>query len=1288
MVIVEPGALLKVPMPRKINILILEHDTYDLELLSRELKKGKLTYSAKVVEDRASYEAAILSFSPDLILSDYSLPLFDGVSALSIRNERCPQVPFIFVSGTIGEENAVELIRSGATDYALKEKLFQLVPKIERALREAQDQIERINAERRLKESLEQLKKAEAELKESHKKIADILESIADGFFVVDFEWKVTYWNRAAEEMTGISKENILGKSLWALFDKNQYPISYAGYEKALRQRVPVQFEDFYVPLDAWTGVSAYPSEEGISVYFKNITQKVLVEKSLRESEEKTRLIMNAALDAIVCMDTSGVVVFWNSRAEKIFGWPAAEAVGRVLSELIVPENFRERHERGFRRYLETGEARLLNTLIEMQAVDKKGRVFPVELSLVHVRDTAVPFFCGFIRDISERKKAERKLLESELSLKKAQALAHVGSWEENFVHRTSIWSDETFRIFGFEPWEIGPSLEAYLGCIHPEDRPEIEKIIRQSEKDLQPRSFSHRIIKKGGEIRYVVSESRFELDKTGKPLGIHGIVQDITAEKLHEIALEQKNLELQASEIKYRQLFEDNPMPMWVYDLTSLKFLDVNDAAIRHYGWSRAEFLSMTLRDIRPPEEIDVLEKDVAQLASSRRYSRGVFRHLKKNGQAIYVQIQARPVRYHTGPARLVLAIDVTEKYQAEEALKQSEKRFKSLVQGGADLIAILDTEAVYQYVSPTIKRILGFSPAQLIGKNAFSFIHPDDNDIITRQFKTLLSKKRVQLAPLRFRNAKGEWHWIETTATNMINDPSIAGIVVNSRDVTNTYRMLEEIKRVKEHYEAVAGATSDAIYENDLLRGRIRITGQGFKKLFGYNIENTEIDTDFMVNGLHPDDKAHVFETFDKAARDPAQKQWSVEYRFLTAQGAYVYVSNRFSVIFQDGVPVKTIGAVQDINARKLAELRLAASERRFRALIENSADGLATIGPDKKVKDISPTGVRILGYGKEWFVGNDRFDFTHPDDLPMVNRVLETIIQNPEQIQKIEARFKHRDGSYVWVESTFHNQLQNPDIGAIVLNYRDITARKKQEAEREQLIKELTLHNQDLKQFSYITSHNLRAPVSNLLGIMDLLDTSKMADGETKHLLELFHKSTLQLDETISDLVSVLIVKQNPGVERKELDIEEKLKKVLRMLGHEVRASGAQIRYNFLKAPKVSFNPAYLESIFLNLLTNAIKYRAPDRALLVDIGSRPEGKYTLLTVKDNGIGMDVKRYGDRLFGLYQRFHPTSEGKGMGLYMIHSQVLSLGGKIEVDGEPGKGVCFKIYFPNNSAAG
>lgn len=173
---------------------------------------------------------------------------------------------------------------------------------------------------------------------------------------------------------------------------------------------------------------------------------------AIRNSEEKLRLVMNAALDAIICINTTGEISFWNQQAEAIFGWTEREALGQRLSSLIIPEQYRKRHNEGIAHYLKTGKGPVLNKLLELSAIKRSGEEFPIELSIIPISQEGEEFFCAFVRDITGRKLVEEKMRLSEARLIEAQEVAKVGSWETDLISLKVIWSEETYRIFDIDP--------------------------------------------------------------------------------------------------------------------------------------------------------------------------------------------------------------------------------------------------------------------------------------------------------------------------------------------------------------------------------------------------------------------------------------------------------------------------------------------------------------------------------------------------------------------------------------------------------------------------------------------------------------------------------------------------------------------------------------------------------------------------------------------------------------------------------------------------------------------
>jgi PAS domain S-box-containing protein len=272
------------------------------------------------------------------------------------------------------------------------------------------------------------------------------------------------------------------------------------------------------------------------------------------------------------------------------------------------------------------------------------------------------------------------------------------------------------------------------------------------------------------------------------------------------------------------------------------------------------------------------------------------------------------------------------------------------------------------------------------------------------------------------------------------------------------------------------------------------------------------------------------------------------------------------------------------------------------------------------------------------------------------------------------------RKKNGDIYW-ESAIINPITN-DAGEIT-NYvavkEDITQKIGEEKERKLLIEELTRNNKELKQFSYITSHNLRAPLTNLLAIDALIDRSKITNAETFDLVEMMHESIGKLNTTLNDLIKILVIKEQTNIQLQEIVFEEVFKETVRSI--QSILNEVEIQAEFSGLTNIRFNKTYLESIFLNLLTNSVKYAHPNRKPIIKIVTYALDDKLYLRFSDNGIGFNMENVKDRIFGLYQRFHSNSEGKGIGLYLVHSQITALGGNIEVYSEENVGTIFTICF-------
>ena len=490
------------------------------------------------------------------------------------------------------------------------------------------------------------------------------------------------------------------------------------------------------------------------------------------------------------------------------------------------------------------------------------------------------------------------------------------------------------------------------------------------------------------------------------------------------------------------------------------------------------------------------------------------------------------------------------------------------------------------------------------------------------------------------------------------------------------------EEIKDSNERYDIVAKATSDTIWDWKIQEDSF-IWNKGIQGVFGYKKEEVGKTSKWWFDRIHPEDSIKMSIKLYSFIEQKTEK-WQDEYRFKCADGTYKYVFDRgFLVKDEEGNAIRMIGAIQDVTKQKEEEQRLKLLE----TVITQTKDAVIITESEKQSKTIpkivfvNPAFTEMTGYKSSEVIGKTPIVFMGRKSVKNDIGNLSKALKGREEF-KFETLNHTKSGEEYWVNfSMIPITNQEGEHSHWISIQRDITEEKKQEKEKEQLIRELTQNNKDLKQFSYITSHNLRAPLSNLTGLLNLMHEIPVENDELREIINGFSTSTNLLNETINDLVKVVIIKDNPSINKEEVLIKDVFENVFNQLSYLISLHKPILKIELEKVTILNINKAYLESILLNLFTNAIKYRSPKRTLRIFVSSKEIGNQIILVFKDNGIGIDLERNGDKIFGLYQRFHNYSDSKGLGLYLVKSQVESMGGTISVESEVDKGTTFTITF-------
>ena len=467
------------------------------------------------------------------------------------------------------------------------------------------------------------------------------------------------------------------------------------------------------------------------------------------------------------------------------------------------------------------------------------------------------------------------------------------------------------------------------------------------------------------------------------------------------------------------------------------------------------------------------------------------------------------------------------------------------------------------------------------------------------------------------------------------------------------------------------------------------------GTYPLLGY--ENGEVVPNYenFIKNIHPEDVDEVERNFKEAVTQVHSAE--VDFRIINKDKSIRFIHAQLEFqINEQGYPVHIIGFNQDVTRAKLAQIEIQNHINELKAASDRQNDILNALPPNVVLLDAVG---KIVAVNESWKksvflnklgVSNYGIDFKYLDvfgkTMAISASTLEEIAQGMEEVIK-GARNEfateyscYCQNKWLWFQLLVAPLTDKTKKGAVVLHI-DITERKIAEQERDRSTVDLVARNVDLEKFAYIISHNLRAPVANIIGASSALNNLKLNDTERDRLCQGINQSAVKLDEVVKDLNLILQAKGGTDAIKETIYFSELVDSIKISLKNLIDKDDIVIKYDFSAIDELISVKAYLYSIFFNLILNSVKYRRQGVRSIINVSSHKTENTIQLIFADNGIGIDLKKNGDQLFGLYKRFHHEIDGKGMGLFMVKTQVETLGGKITVQSEENRGTEFKIQF-------
>ncbi|PSR05983.1 MAG: hypothetical protein BRD49_02840 [Bacteroidetes bacterium SW_10_40_5] len=1079
--------------------------------------------------------------------------------------------------------------------------------------------------------------------------INKLLSNSHDGIFVVDLNATILEWNPVLENITRIPKNEAINASLFNLIP--DFKVLWEYYD--LPNNIANEDLNIYnqsLALDHETPSALF---DLTFTFFDTHKTKIICflnEKQLRKFFE----LSNEGIGIV----ENYMLVDFNQKLADLFGYEPEELYGTKVTDLT---------EKDTKAKVEASIDQDYPEFYYGTGIRKDGTQFYVKIHGKVQTINGKKQRIAFISDISDQQKVEQELKDSEHKFRILSEKSHVGVYlfQDN---EFKYVNPELARILSYQPEEIIQNFNT-LDFVHPDDQEKFKtEVQKRIDGEKETSEYELRIIDRFGNIRYV--EARGSVIEFEGKKSIMGTLLDITERKKREETLK-------INENLFRQLFQNAPIGIVMLD-TNNKVLEVNQSFEQYFGFTETELLDKNIDEVIIPDELHKEATNITQKIHKGEFHVTETIRERKDGTQINVLIYGVPVVVEGNQTNIYgIYVDITDQKKTKQALIESEETFSKVFHAAPNSIAIARIkDGVLLDVNESFCKLSGFSRDEVIGASASEF----DFWVNSDQSKDLIQKMQTSY---QVRSHEAQVYTNQGTIRDIylsVEKITIGGeacFVTISNDITEQKKAQRQLIREKEFTDQLVNSLPGVFYLLDKNHNLVQWNSR-LQEVSGFS--------DQELNGVNPTDffaeneKSHILKNIEMVF----EAGYSVtEAHLLTKQGNKIPFLLTGYLFKSDGREY-LLGMGIDITSQKETQRELHKNEILFRQLFQNAPVGIVMLDEEKNIYHANHGFEKLFQYEEQEIKGSNIDNLIVPENLKAeaVSLSSQTYTGKP-LIQ--ETNRQRKDGSLVPVliyGVPVHLEGKTISIYGI---YVDISERKQIEEDLKKRTEQLLRTNAELEQFAYVTSHNLRAPVVNLKSLLDLYHNDQISEEEKGDVFQKIDTSVNQLNATLNDIIHILALKDEVSNPKASVEFKEMLDKVKGQLGTKIEESGAQIHADFAKAPSVTYIRSYLESIFQNLISNAIKFKATDRPPKIFIQTSHEDGYILLKIQENGMGMDLTKHKDKLFDMYKRFHTNIEGKGLGMYIVKTQVDALGGWIDVESEIDQGTTFYIYLKDFS---
>ncbi|SHJ86210.1 PAS domain S-box-containing protein [Tangfeifania diversioriginum] len=1232
----------------ELKILIVEDLPADAEIAKRSLKKEKIRFISQVVDTAEDFKKALAEFKPNLIISDYSMPVFDGMSALKIARSQPHYIPFILLTGSVNEEIAVACMKAGADDYVLKEKVRRLPFAVNEALQKVEAQ----------KEAEEKLRRHEEKL-QSIFRVAPTGIGLTKSRILLEVNPKIC-------EITGYQTQELIGKSARILYP-SQKEFELVGKEKyaQIAKQGSGMVETRWQKKDgtildillASTAIDASDLSKGVIFTALDFTERKKAETSLRDKEALLAAIYRNAPLVMLVLDSERRIQQVNGFATQFVGRSVEEMLGlrggdalRCMHALDDPQGC------GFGEFcqncvirntvlntLETGETHLqveAPFYFQKNENEIQKMTFLASTTAITVKDKQMVLVT--LQDITDRKLAEDALRESET---KYRLLAETAFDLINFTSVQEIYEYTSRKLF---------------------ELMENEGIVAL--------------------VEYGTDSNRWKMKH------IEGIHDKLDA-LVKITGFNVKKLEGEISTKYYNKLI-------------SGKLVEVE--------WDFPEFFNNKVsgkigKAVRKLLSIDKIYCILIQ--ESEKVFGNITLVTKKN---------AKPLNVELIEAFVLQVVNFIKKLKAEEALLESEAKYRLLAENSGDVIFTFDFDLNYTYISPAIYALRGYRPEEVINRNLLETLTPASGKKVKQLFEKYIpliksgnASAKPLIVELEVLKKDGTAIWVEVKLSVLTDsEGKPKGILGVSRDISERKAAQSELRKLS----GAITQSPDSIVITDK-DGNIEYVNPKFTQITGYKKEDVLGENPRILNsGEHP--KSYYKELWDTIL---SGNDWHGEFLNKKKNGELYWESASISSLMNnEGEITHFVGVKEDITERKkMEQVQKILFTISVAVVTSRNLDDFFNLIYSELTKVINTKNLFIALYNEleESFSTLFMIDSVdeNVDGFPAKNTLSGYVLRKREpQIidqtlhdELIESSEVELVGppSEVWIGvPVFDNEkaigimvIQNyegektlsredlkimeaiaPSIGLAIERKRFVEDLKteKQRAQAADRLKSAFLNN---------ISHEVRTPLNGILGFSEMLAQPGINENDKASFLKILRISSRRLTNTITDFMDIsLIVSKNVVVNKTLFSLHEVLQTLYEQYNAEATEKGLELRLETgnSKISKIETDPELLKKILSHLLDNAIKFTKDGE---IHFGYQLKNKQVEFYIQDNGTGIEQEKM-DAIFDFFTQgdigLTRGYEGSGLGLSISKGLVELLGGEISLQSEKGKGTTVSFTLP------